>query len=57
MLWVPQRMEDLIKAAREQLKVTGDDCCILSEEGGKIVDVGLICDDQKLFLVSESPCI
>ncbi|XP_057995528.1 potassium channel SKOR isoform X2 [Hevea brasiliensis] len=51
-LWVPQTMEELVKAAMEQLNCLG--CCILSENGGKIVDVNMITDDQKLYLVSES---
>ncbi|KAF2317566.1 hypothetical protein GH714_024741 [Hevea brasiliensis] len=51
-LWVPETMEELIKAAMEQLNCTSS--CILSENGGKIVDVNMINDDQKLFLVSES---
>ncbi|KAA8541403.1 hypothetical protein F0562_025366 [Nyssa sinensis] len=53
-LWVPQSIEDLIKTAKEQLKYSGASC-ILSENGGKILDVDMICDDQKLFLVSEAP--
>ncbi|XVF09412.1 hypothetical protein REPUB_Repub07fG0090500 [Reevesia pubescens] len=47
-LWVPQSMEELIKAAKEHL-----DCahgsCILSEDGAKILDTNMIGNDQKLF--------
>ncbi|CAK7324876.1 unnamed protein product [Dovyalis caffra] len=50
-LWVPQTIEELVKAAMEQLKSSGG--CLLSENGGKILDVNMISDDQKLFLVSE----
>eukprot|EP00257_Ricinus_communis_P028191 XP_025015605.1 potassium channel SKOR isoform X3 [Ricinus communis] len=51
-LWVPQTMEELVKVAMEQLKSSSN--CILSEDGGKIVDASMINDGQKLFLVSES---
>uniref|UniRef100_A0A5B7CAK4 Potassium channel n=1 Tax=Davidia involucrata TaxID=16924 RepID=A0A5B7CAK4_DAVIN len=52
-LWVPQSIEELVKTAKEQLKYSVASC-ILSENGGKILDVDMICDDQKLFLVSEA---
>lgn len=51
-LWVPETMEEIVKAAMEQLNCTSR--CILSENGGKIIDVNMINDNQKLFLVSES---
>ncbi|XP_059644240.1 potassium channel SKOR-like isoform X2 [Cornus florida] len=51
-LWVPQSIEELIVAATEQLKFSGASC-ILSENGGKILDVHMISDDQNLFLASE----
>lgn len=50
-LWVPQTIEELVKAAREQLKSSGG--YLLSENGGKILDVNMISHDQKLFLVYE----
>ncbi|XP_050219146.1 potassium channel SKOR-like isoform X2 [Mercurialis annua] len=50
-LWVPQTMEELVKAAMEQLKCSSN--CILSEDGGKILDIDMINDAQKLYLVSE----
>ncbi|XWS48217.1 hypothetical protein CRYUN_Cryun13aG0055200 [Craigia yunnanensis] len=50
-LWVPQSMEELIKAAKEQLEC-GHASCILSEVGAKIIDTNMISDDQKLFLVN-----
>ncbi|KAL9459366.1 hypothetical protein AB3S75_002712 [Citrus x aurantiifolia] len=52
-LWIPQNIEDLIKTAAEQLDFRGGDC-ILSEEGGKILDVDMINDDQKLYLIQET---
>lgn len=52
-LWMPQTMEELIDAAREQL-----DCplgsYVLSEDGAKVPDIDMISDDQKLFLVNEA---
>ncbi|XP_035545248.1 potassium channel SKOR isoform X2 [Juglans regia] len=51
MLWVPHTIEELIKAASEQLDISSCSC-ILSEDGGKIIDVDMINDDQKLYIVS-----
>ena len=50
-LWVPQTIEELVKAAMKELKSSGG--YIISENGGKILDVNMISHDQKLFLVSE----
>lgn len=50
-LWVPQTIEELVKAAMEELKSSGG--YLLSENGGKILDVNMISHDQKLFLVNE----
>jgi hypothetical protein len=50
-LWVPQTIEELVKAAMEHLKSSGG--YLLSENGGKILDVNMISHDQKLFLVYE----
>ncbi|KAF5445562.1 hypothetical protein F2P56_034608 [Juglans regia] len=52
-LWVPQSIHDLIKAARELLKCSSGSC-ILSENGGKILDISMVTDDQKLYLVGEA---
>ncbi|GAV60464.1 cNMP_binding domain-containing protein/Ion_trans domain-containing protein/DUF3354 domain-containing protein/Ank_2 domain-containing protein [Cephalotus follicularis] len=52
-LWVPHTIEELIKNATEQLDLSSG-CCILSEDAGKILDVDMINDDQKLHLVSET---
>ncbi|KAL0380266.1 UNVERIFIED_CONTAM: Potassium channel SKOR [Sesamum angustifolium] len=51
-LWVPETIEQLIKTAKEQLSFHGSSC-LLSENGGKILDVSIILDDQKLFLASD----
>ncbi|XVE91039.1 hypothetical protein DITRI_Ditri20bG0124000 [Diplodiscus trichospermus] len=49
-LWVPQSMDELIKLAKEQLECPHASC-ILSEDGGKILDTSMIGNDQKVFLV------
>lgn len=52
-LWVPLTIEELIKESSEQLQVSGE-CCILSEDGGKILDVHMLDESQKLYLVPET---
>ncbi|XP_034707211.1 potassium channel SKOR-like isoform X2 [Vitis riparia] len=53
MLWVPQTIEELIKTATEGLQFSSESC-ILSEDGGKILDVDMISDGQKLYLLRET---
>lgn len=53
MLWVPRSIEELIIEASEQLKILTRSC-VLSEDGGKIIDVDLIVDGQRLYLMSET---
>ncbi|CAI9276252.1 unnamed protein product [Lactuca saligna] len=44
----------VIKTAAEQLKLERyDTCCIVIEDAGKILDVDMILDGQKLYLISE----
>lgn len=52
-LWVPKSIDELIKTASDQLEISNGSC-ILSEEAGKILDVDLINDGQKLYLVGET---
>ncbi|OIT37659.1 PREDICTED: potassium channel SKOR-like [Nicotiana attenuata] len=52
-LWIPKSMEELINTASEQLNFPSGSC-ILSEDAGKILDIGLISDGQKLYLISET---
>ncbi|XP_023769988.1 potassium channel SKOR [Lactuca sativa] len=53
-LWIPRTTEQLIKTAAEQLKLENyDTCCIVTEDAGKILDVDMILDGQKLYLISE----
>uniref|UniRef100_A0A2P2LLD9 Potassium channel n=1 Tax=Rhizophora mucronata TaxID=61149 RepID=A0A2P2LLD9_RHIMU len=52
MLWVPCTVEELVKSAEEKLQLKG--CyCILSKNGGKILDVDMIDNGQNLYLISE----
>ncbi|EHA8592606.1 Potassium channel KOR1 [Cocos nucifera] len=54
-LWIPCTVEKLIRSAREQLKSSGSR--ILSEDGGRILDVDMISDGQKLYLVADQETI
>ncbi|KAH8511421.1 hypothetical protein H0E87_008837 [Populus deltoides] len=51
-LWIPHTMEELVKAASEKLQLP-DGSCILSEDAGKILQVDMIDDGQKLYLTSD----
>ena len=51
-LWVPNTMEELVKEASEQLQFP-DGSCILTEDAGKILDVKMIDEGQKLYLTSD----
>uniref|UniRef100_A0A6N2LQ56 Potassium channel n=1 Tax=Salix viminalis TaxID=40686 RepID=A0A6N2LQ56_SALVM len=46
-LWIPLTMEELVKVASEKLQFP-DGSCILSEDAGKILEVDMIDDGQKL---------
>ncbi|XP_074376254.1 potassium channel KOR1-like isoform X6 [Apium graveolens] len=52
-LWIPQNIEELIEMAKMQLNLRGS-FCIITEDGGKILDLDMICDDQKLYLMSDN---
>ncbi|CAJ1936562.1 unnamed protein product [Sphenostylis stenocarpa] len=52
-LWVPQSIEELMKEAGKHLETTNNSY-ILSEQGGKILYVDMINNDEKLFLVNEA---
>lgn len=54
-LWIPESIEELIETAKEKLEYRSESCILLSENGGKIIDVKMISNDQKLFLVNEAP--
>lgn len=50
-LWIPRMMEELIRTAQEKLRCSGTS--ILSEDGGRVHDVDMISDNQKLYLVTD----
>ncbi|KAI3879698.1 hypothetical protein MKW92_049098 [Papaver armeniacum] len=52
-LWVPTSVDELISMASEHLQFS-DGSHILSEDGGKILDIEMIHDDQKLHLVDRT---
>ena len=53
-LWIPNSVEELIKTSGEKLQVSVSSATyILTEDGGKILDVDLINDGQKLYLSGE----
>lgn len=47
-------MGALIGEAAKELEILGGSSCILSEDAGKILDVDMINDGQKLYLVSQT---
>ncbi|KAL1348542.1 hypothetical protein AAHE18_07G086600 [Arachis hypogaea] len=54
-LWIPHTIEELIKMAADQFELPSDSCVfILSEDAGKITDVDMIKDGQKLYLVHQT---
>lgn len=53
-LWVTRTIDELIKLASEKLKFPTEGSCILSEDGGKILDVDMIENGQKLYMISET---
>ncbi|XP_047319214.1 potassium channel SKOR-like [Impatiens glandulifera] len=59
-LWVPNTIDDLIQTASKHLNLPWDcngnnnDSYILSEDGGKILDVEMINDYQKLYLITQT---
>ncbi|XP_068661937.1 potassium channel KOR1-like [Aristolochia californica] len=50
-LWVPHTLEELIESADRQLGCSSSG--IISEDAGKILDVNMICDGQKLYLCAK----
>ncbi|XP_057807219.1 potassium channel SKOR isoform X2 [Salvia miltiorrhiza] len=53
-MWVPHAMEELIEAASHQLGMLDAECIILSEDGGQILDVDMITEGQKLYLINQT---
>ncbi|KAL8550133.1 hypothetical protein ACS0TY_008818 [Phlomoides rotata] len=52
-MWVPRTIEELIEVASNQLRLH-DASCVLSEDGGRIIEEDLITDGQKLYLINET---
>ncbi|XP_021721461.1 potassium channel SKOR-like [Chenopodium quinoa] len=52
-LWIPRTIDELVKAASEKLNIPTDSC-VLSEDGGKLLDIEMIDNGQKLYLISET---
>ncbi|KAJ9564497.1 hypothetical protein OSB04_000463 [Centaurea solstitialis] len=53
-VWIPRTIDELVKMAAEQLELQfHPDFCIVTEDAGKIVDVDMIIDDQKLYLITQ----
>ncbi|GFP94887.1 potassium channel skor [Phtheirospermum japonicum] len=52
-MWVPHTIKELIEQASKQLELP-DGLCILSEDGGKILEVDMITDGQKLYVLNET---
>ncbi|GAB4831624.1 hypothetical protein Ancab_005636 [Ancistrocladus abbreviatus] len=48
-MWIPRTIDELINIAAEKLDFPNGSC-ILSEDGGKILDVDMIDNGQKLYL-------
>ncbi|CAI0428081.1 unnamed protein product [Linum tenue] len=59
LLWVPKSIEELIKAAAEQLEFQSEEdssssTCVVTEDGGRILDANMIDDGQKLYLINQT---
>ncbi|GMH30230.1 hypothetical protein Nepgr_032073 [Nepenthes gracilis] len=52
-LWLPGTIGELVKIAAEKLNFPSGSC-ILSEDGGKISEVDMIDNGQKLYLINEA---
>ncbi|KAL9233701.1 hypothetical protein vseg_008661 [Gypsophila vaccaria] len=51
-LWVPRSIQALVTTAAEHFQLSSDSSCILSEDGGKIFDVDMIDEGQRLYFIS-----
>lgn len=53
-VWIPRTTNELMITAAEQLKFhLHPTSCLVTEDAGKILDVDMIIDGQKLYLISE----
>lgn len=54
-VWLPSDLQKLVEIAAQELRLSNEaSFVILSEEGGRIIDVDMISDGQKLYLTSDS---
>ncbi|KAL1365986.1 hypothetical protein HN51_013909 [Arachis hypogaea] len=51
-LWVPESIDELIITAMKHLNISNGNC-ILTEQGGRVLNVDIISNDEKLFLASQ----
>ena len=53
-LWVPDTIDELIETAVDHLKLdlSPNSCIIVTADAGKIVDVDMIANGQKLYLIT-----
>lgn len=52
-LWVPETIDELMKTAADHLKLDLlPTSCIITEDAGKLLDVEMIADEQKLYLIT-----
>ncbi|PWA53533.1 Ankyrin repeat-containing protein [Artemisia annua] len=53
-LWVPDTLDELIETAADHLKLdlSPNSCIIVTADAGKIVDVDMIANGQKLYLIT-----
>ncbi|CAN6466761.1 unnamed protein product [Victoria cruziana] len=57
-MWIPDTLDELIETASEKLNCSASR--LLSEDGGKILELDMISDNQRLYLVNDGanePCI
>ncbi|MFS8034447.1 putative KHA domain-containing protein [Helianthus anomalus] len=53
-VWIPRTIDELVKVSAELLELTvHPTCCVVTEDAGKILDVDMIIDGQKVYLISE----
>lgn len=50
--WVPESIEELLRVSSELLEKP-EGSCILSDDGGRILEVDMISDGQKLYMINE----
>lgn len=55
MVWIPSDLEKLIVTAAQELRLSDEaSFVLLSEDEGRITDIDMISDGQKLYLISDT---